>query len=382
MTKQRRFTKEFEDEAVRLVATSGRTQREVAEDLGVGLSTLVRWIGRRRDRLTEMPGETPQADLAAELKRLRRENEILRQERDILKRATAFFAGGKSMRFALVDQAKKDFPVHRLCQVLGVSQSGYFAWKDRPASRRQRDDMVMLAHVRSAFALSNGTYGSPRMTRELQDDGFAIGRRRTARLMRENGLRGRQKRRFKRTTDSEHSWPIAPNIIDQDFTATTPNQKWGVDISYVWTREGWLYLAVVLDLFSRRVVGWAVGDRLHRDLALAALRKALVMRRPPEGLIHHSDRGSQYCSVDYQAELHRHGIRISMSGKGNCYDNAMVETFFKTIKSELVWRTVFYTRDQAAQAIARYIDGFYNPVRRHSALDYISPAQFERTASR
>ncbi|WEK43180.1 MAG: IS3 family transposase [Candidatus Sphingomonas colombiensis] len=382
MTKQRRFTKEFEDEAVRLVATSGRTQREVAEDLGVGLSTLVRWIGRRRDWLTEMPDQAPQADMASELKRLRRENEILRQERDILKRATAFFAGGKSMRFALVDQAKKDFPVHRLCQVLGVSQSGYFAWKDRPASRRQRDDMVMLAHVRSAFALSNGTYGSPRMTRELQDDGFAIGRRRTARLMRENGLRGRQKRRFKRTTDSEHSWPIAPNIIDQDFTATTPNQKWGVDISYVWTREGWLYLAVVIDLFSRRVIGWAVGDRLHRDLALAALRKALVMRRPPEGLIHHSDRGSQYCSVDYQTELRRHGIRISMSGKGNCYDNAMVETFFKTIKSELVWRTVFYTRDQAAQAIARYIDGFYNPVRRHSALDYISPAQFERTASR
>ncbi len=196
------------------------------------------------------------------------------------------------MRFALVDQAKKDFPVHRLCRVLGVSQSGYFAWKDRPASRRQRDDMVMLAHVRSSFALSNGTYGSPRMTRELQDDGFAIGRRRTARLMRENGLRARQKRRFKRTTDSEHAWPIAPNIIDQDFTATAPDQKWGVDISYVWTREGWLYLAVVIDLFSRKVIGWAVGDRLHRRLALAALRKALTMRRPPEGLIHHSDRGS------------------------------------------------------------------------------------------
>ena len=219
------------------------------------------------------------------------------------------------MRFQLIDRAKQDFPVHRLCRVLGVSQSGYFAWKDRPASRRQRDDMVMLAHVRSAFALSNGTYGSPRMTRELQYDGFAIGRRRTARMMRENGLRGRQKRRFKRTTDSEHAWPVAPNIIDQDFTATAPNQKWGVDISYVWTGEGWLYLAVVIDLFSRRVIGWAVGDRLHRDLALAALRKALVMRRPPEGLIHHSDRGSQYCSVEYQAELRRHGIRISMSGK-------------------------------------------------------------------
>jgi transposase InsO family protein len=155
-----------------------------------------------------------------------------------------------------------------------------------------------------------------------------------------------------------------------------------VDISYVWTRQGWLYLAVVIDLFSRRVVGWAVGDRLHRNLALAALRKAIVMRRPPKGLIHHSDRGSQYCSAEYQAELRRHGLRISMSGKGNCYDNAMVETFFKTIKSELVWRTVFYTRAEAATAIARYIDGFYNPVRRHSALDYTSPAQFERAVSR
>ena len=285
------------------------------------------------------------------------------------------------MRFELVDAAKKDFPVQQLCKVLGVSESGYFAWRDRPASRRQREDMVLLAHVRSAFALSNGTYGSPRMTYELRDQGLQVGRRRTARLMRDNGLKARQKRRFKRTTDSEHAWPIAPNLIDQDFAATAPNQKWGVDISYVWTREGWLYLAVVIDLFSRRVVGWSVGDRLHRRLALAALGQALAIRRPARGLIHHSDRGSQYCSNDYQAELRRHGIQISMSGKGNCYDNAMVETFFKTLKSELVWRTVFLTRAEAAGAIGRYIDSFYNPVRRHSALDFVSPAAFERHAA-
>jgi putative transposase len=285
------------------------------------------------------------------------------------------------MRFRLIDQAKKEFPVARLCKVLGVSQSGYFAWKDRPASRRRREDVTLLAHVRSAFAQSSETYGSPRMTRDLQDEGFAVGRRRTARLMRENGLYARQRRRFKRTTDSRHSWPVAPNIIDQDFAAGRPDEKWGADISYVWTREGWLYLAVVIDLFARRVVGWAVDDRLHRNLAPAALRKALTIRRPSEGLIHHSDCGSQYCSIDYQSELRRNGILISMSGKGNCYDNAMVETFFKTLKSELVWRTTFLTRSDAERAIARYIDGFYNPVRRHSALDFLSPAQFERRAA-
>jgi putative transposase len=281
------------------------------------------------------------------------------------------------MKFRFIDAAKKEFPVQRLCKILGVSPSGYFAFKDRPACRRQREDVILLAHARSAFAVSNGTYGSPRMTRDLQDDGLAIGRRRVARLMRDNGLRARQKRRFKRTTDSLHSFPVAPNLLDQDFTASGPNEKWGADISYVWTKEGWLYLAVVIDLFARRVVGWASSDRLRKELPLAALRRALLMRRPPKGLIHHSDRGSQYCSIDYQAELKKHGVLISMSGKGNCFDNSMVETFFKTLKAELVWRTVFQTRAEASASLARYIESFYNPVRRHSALDFVSPIQFE-----
>src|SRR5215204_2122921 len=278
-------------------------------------------------------------------------------------------------------RGQKSSPYPSLCKVLGVSPSGDFAWQSRPASRRQREDLVLLAHVRSAFALSNGTSGSPRMTRERQDTGLAVGRRRTARLMRENGLRARQPRRFKRTTDSLHAFPVAPNLIAQDFSTERPDEKGGADISSIGTREGWLYLAVVMDLFARRVVGWATGDRLHRELALAALRKALTMRRPAAGLIHHSDRGSQYCSIDYQAELKKHGVLVSMSGKGNCYDNAMVETFFKTLKSELVWRTVFYTRHEADRAIGCYIDGFYNPVRRHSALDFTSPTQFEKHAA-
>ena len=286
------------------------------------------------------------------------------------------------MRFQLIDAAKEEFPVRRVCKVLGVSQSGYFAWRSRPACRRQRDDLVLLAHVRAAFRLSNETYGSPRMTRELQDQGLSVGRRRTARLMRENGLRARQPRRFKRTTDSLHAFPVAPNLLDQDFSAERRDEKWGADLSYIWTREGWLYLAVIIDLYARRVVGWAVSDRLHKELPLMVLRRALVVRRPAAGLIHHSDRWGQYCSTEYQDELRKHGVLISMSGKGNCYDNAMVETFFKTLKAELVWRTVFQTRAEAADALARYIDGFYNPVRRHSALDLVSPAQFERqTAS-
>ncbi len=253
------------------------------------------------------------------------------------------------MSFKLVDEAEEEFPVHRLCRVLGVSQSGYVAWKGRPACRRQRQDMVLLAHIRPA-ALSNGTYGSPRMTRDLCDDRLLVGRRRTARLMRENGLRARQKRRFTRTTDSQHAWPVAPNLLDQAFTAAGPDEKWRADISYIWTKEGWLCLAV-------------------------------VMRRPAAGLVHHADCVSQYCSVAYQAELRVNGILISMSGRGSCYDNAMVGTSFKTLKSEFVWRTAFETRADATAAIGRYIDGFYNPVRRHSALDITSPAQFERMAA-
>lgn len=283
------------------------------------------------------------------------------------------------MRFKLIDEAKKQFPVHRLCNVLGVSESGYFAWKGRPASRRQGEDMVLLAHIRAQFSTSNETYGAPRMHVELKEDGLDVGRHRVARLMRDNGLKALQRRRYKKTTDSNHGGPVAANLLDQDFACDGPDRKWGADISYIWTAEGWLYLAIVLDLYSRRIVGWAASDRLKKDLALNALRRAIALRSPSPGLIQHTDRGSQYCSHDYQRLLKAHGIIPSMSGKGNCYDNAMVETVFKTIKNELVWRTIFQTRTAAELALGRYIDGFYNPRRRHSALGYKSPTSFEAT---
>lgn len=223
------------------------------------------------------------------------------------------------MIFAYIDTRKAHVPIGRACQLLGVSESGFYAWKTRPASQRQKDDMVLLAHIRAAFAGSNETYGSPRMMHELRDLGFAVGRRRTARLMRENGLCAKVKRRFKRTTDSQHSHPVAPNLLDQNFTAERPNQVWSTDISYIWTREGWLYLAIVMDLYSRRIIGWAVSDRLKTALPLEALKQANLLRRPPDGLIHHSDRGSQYCSYDYRKAVKDLGAKSSMSGKGNCY---------------------------------------------------------------
>ena len=194
------------------------------------------------------------------------------------------------------------------------------------------------------------------------------------------GLSPKRKQKFKKTPHSQHNKAVASNLLDQNFSAEAPNEKWAADISYIWTAQGWLYLAVMLDLYSRRVIGWAVGARMTSDLPLRALNRAIGLRQPGAGVIHHSDRGSQYCSDAYQARLGELGFLASMSGKGNCYDNAVVETFFKTIKSELIWRTVFMSRSQAETAIAGYIDGFYNPVRRHSTLDFTSPVKFEAEA--
>ena len=278
-----------------------------------------------------------------------------------------------------------------------VSSRGLRAFRSRPTSRRQRSDLITLAHIKEQSRLSLGSYGRPRMTEELKKIGLDVGHRRVGRLMRENGISVVRTRKHKVTTDSDHKFNIAPNLLDRDFMADAPNRKWAGDISYVWTREGWLYLAVILDLHSRRVIGWAVSNRMKRDLAIRALNMAIAFRAPPKGCIHHTDRGSQYCSHDYQKILRQHGFKVSMSGKGNCYEfkdglrsrsddpgdhltsqNAAVETFFKTIKAELIWRRSWETRRQAEMAIFEYINGFYNPRRRHSALRWKSPVAFER----
>ena len=251
----------------------------------------------------------------------------------------------------------------------------------RAPSQRQREDMVLLAHIREHFDHSLRSYGRPRMVEELREQGFCVGHHRVGRLMKENGLQAIRTRKARRFGAVSNILGFAPNLLDQDFSVEGPNRKWSADISYIPTGEGWLYLAVVIDLYSRRVIGWAVSDRMKKDLALRALQMALTLRQPKPGLIHHSDRGAQYRSTDYQMLLKRYQAHISMSGKGNCYDNAPVESFFKSLKAEVVWRSRFETRDQAERTIAKYISAFYNAKRRHSALGNISPMQYEKLAA-
>ncbi len=281
------------------------------------------------------------------------------------------------MKFAFVSQEKVAFPIAVLCRLLDVSTSGYYASCGRPRSSRARRDEELAERVAAAHLGSKRRYGSPRVHAELKAAGERVGRKRVARIMRENKLAARKRRRFRATTDSKHGFPIAPNMLERDFTANAPNQAWVTDITFLWTAEGWLYLAAILDLFSRRVVGWATSQNVDRHLALAALDKALTLRRPGRGLVHHSDRGSTYASHEYRKALESREIACSMSRKGDCWDNAVAESFFASLKRELQEIDDLESRAGATHYVAEYIDGFYNLQRRHSAINYKSPIEFE-----
>ena len=286
------------------------------------------------------------------------------------------------MRFAFIETHGDEFAVATMCRVLAVSKAGFYAWRGRAPSRRTVANTQLARAVQVVHAQSAQTYGSPRMHRELAALGYACSENRVARVMRATGVRAKQRRRFRVTTDSAHAAPIAPNALARRFAVEprgVPNQRWVADITYVATREGWLYLAVVLDLQSRRVVGWAMRHTLEWELAGDALSMALAQRRPGPGLLHHSDRGVQYACDRYQAVLATHAIRCSMSRRGNCWDNAVAESFFATLKTELVEDASWRTRDEARTALFRYIELWYNPRRRHSSLGYLSPLEFERT---
>jgi len=281
------------------------------------------------------------------------------------------------VRFAFIAAEKACYPVALMCRVLKVSRSGYYALCQRPPAAHTLKDQSLALEVAAIHAESRGRYGSPRVHAELRERGRRTARKRVARLMRAAGLRARERRRFRGTTDSGRGMATKGNLLARRFAVPAPNSGWVTDITYLWTLEGWLYLAVILDLFSRRVVGWALSERLERGVALDALQMALTARQPPQGLLHHSDRGSQYLSYEYQQLLAAHGLLSSMSRKGNCWDNAVAESFFATLKLELAYRSHWRSRTQARSEVFEYIELFYNRQRRHSALGYLSPHQFE-----
>jgi putative transposase len=286
------------------------------------------------------------------------------------------------MRFRFIEDRRGDYPVRAMCEVLDVSPAGYYAWRTRPESRRSAANRDLLGDIRRVHRENRGCYGSPRIHIELEAEGRGASRGRIERLMRRHGIRAIMSRpRRVRTTDSRHDLPIAPNLVDRNFSAAVPNQTWLADITYIETDQGWLYLAAVMDLYSRKIVGWAMRDHLRTELPLAALTMAIQARKPAPGLMHHSDRGVQYASGEYRTVLQSAGFKVSMSRKADCYDNAPMESFFHTLKTELVHHRKYTTRAEAQRDIFAYIEGFYNRTRRHSAIGYMSPIAIELKAA-
>lgn len=282
------------------------------------------------------------------------------------------------MKCEAMERHRGRYVLVMMCRLLEVKRSTYYAWRRRPESRRAQMDRRLQLEIKVSHKASDRSYGSPRVHQDLQALGIRCGRKRVARLMRESGIRAKQaRRRYKVTTDSAHTHPVADNLLDRQFDVDGPDRVWTADITYIWTREGWLYLAAILDLFSRRVVGWSMSNRVDGELVLGALRMAQNRRGPQGGLLHHSDRGSPYACQDYRAMLKQHGMICSMSRKGDCWDNAVSESFFKTLKVERVRDRGYWTRAEAKSDITDYIERFYNRKRRHSYLGYLSPVAFE-----
>jgi putative transposase len=295
-----------------------------------------------------------------------------------MEKSSGHLRAPKAMRFQFIEEHRDEFPVTRMCQVLDVSTSGYYAWRNRPASAREMANRALVERIKEAHTESHKTYGSPRVYRELKAQGVACSENRVARLMRQAGIQAKQFKRRKRTTKANDAHPVAPNELNGDFTASRPDEKWVTDITYIATREGWLYLACVLDLFSRCIVGWAMSARMTSELVVKALRMAIRQRKPSAGLLHHSDKGSQYTGQTYQQLLRDNQMVVSMSGTGNCFDNAVMESFFGTLKREHVHHCVYRSREEAQTDLFFYIEGFYNRRRRHSALGYLSPDAYEK----
>lgn len=367
--KTQRYSKEFKAEAVRTVLENQLSISEGASRLSLPEGTLGQWVTAARKGLGTLGFRTV-AELESEILQLRKALNEARLERDILN------CTGVAEKYALIEQWRQQFPIEAMCQVFGVSRSGYYNWVQHDPSDRKQSDERLKLEIKVAHIRTRETYGTRQLQTELAENGIIVGRDRLARLRKELRLRCKQKRKFRATTNSNHNLPVAPNLLNQTFAPTAPNQVWVADLTYVATQEGWLYLAGIKDVYTCEIVGYAMGERMTKELTGKALFMALRSQRPPAGLIHHSDRGSQYCAYDYRVIQEQFGLKTSMSRKGNCYDNAPMESFWGTLKNESLSHYRFNNRDEAISVIREYIEIFYNRQRRHSRLGNISPAAF------
>ncbi|WP_089685290.1 IS3 family transposase [Billgrantia gudaonensis] len=369
-----RYSDAYREEALALADRVGAAA--AARELGLQTSQLYQWRAKAQQKKNTSDREQSLADENARLKRQLAE---MSEELAINKKGRGVLCEEPEVKYAFIQQHRQAFSTQRMCAVLGVARSGYYAWRQRGGkpSPRRRQQAITDQRVAEAFEHGKGRSGAPRLTHDLNGAGVSVCRNTVAASLRRQNLRAKAARKYKATTNSRHGLPVAPNLLKQDFTADAPNQKWVGDITYLATGEGWLYLAVLIDLYSRKVIGWAMSDRMTADLVGDALKMALWRRKMPKQVIVHSDRGSQYCSTLYQSLVIQHELKCSMSAKGNCYDNACAESFFHSLKVEAIHGERFETRNAMRRQVFEYIELDYNRQRRHSAIGMISPEAFE-----
>ncbi|WP_300525786.1 IS3 family transposase [Aminiphilus sp.] len=375
-----RYSKEFRHEAVNMIIEGGLTAYEASRQLSLPKSTLENWVrAYKAGKLSDIGGEQrPLTQVEEELERVKRELAQVKQERDILKKPPRVLCPGVAVRYAVIRRFRPKYPIPQLCRVLEVSTSGYYAWLKRPDSPRNQEEKRFELEIIAAHKRTEETYGPERLQKELACHDVHIGVHRIKRIRRKLGLRCKQVKKFKATTNSNHKLPVATNLLGQNFVTEAPNQVWVTDITYIPTAEGWLYLAGHKDLFTGEIVGYAMGERMTKNLVSQSLFRAVTAKRPAAGLIHHSDRGSQYCAAGYRKLLARFKMRASMSRRGNCYDNAPIESFWGVLKNELVHHRRYETRQEAIRQITTHIEIFYNRQRRQKRLGYLFPVAYEK----
>ncbi|MCF2911257.1 IS3 family transposase [Pseudoalteromonas sp. DL2-H2.2] len=377
MTKQKRqyktYPKEFKEEAVALVSEQGYTVAQAAEAVGVSTSLLYKW---KEHIEQEQAGNKLVNSERDELLALRKEVKQLRMEKDIFKKGQCLLCERNEVKYQFIQVQSDEYPTLILCRVMGVSSSAYYDWCKRPAQVIDAQTLRLFRRIKVLFKESRQSLGSRQMMKQLRKEGFKIGRFKVRRLMKKLGLVVRQRQAYKVTTNSKHSNQVADNVLARQFNPTAPNVAWAGDVTYLRTAQGWMYLAIVMDLHSRRIIGWALSKRMTVQLVERALQMAINLRQPPKGVIFHSDRGSQYTSKCYQALLTKHGFIASMSGKEACLDNAVVERFFGSLKNEWLLNVRHLTRDSIRSDVEKYIR-YYNKIRLHSSLDDMSPIEYE-----